>query len=121
MSSIGGLRTVIYKVADINAAKQWYAKAFKTQPYFDQPFYVGFSIDGYELGLQPEEMPVVEKAGNVVAYWATEEVDIAYNFLLGIGASANEAPEEVGEGIVVATVKDPWNNVIGLIYNPHFT
>jgi predicted enzyme related to lactoylglutathione lyase len=120
MNTIGGLRTVIYKVADIAAAKAWYAKAFEVEPYFDQPFYVGFSIDGFELGLQPEETLVKEKAESVAAYWATGDVRSTYDRLLSVGALANEAPQEVGGGIVVATVKDPWNNVIGLIYNPHF-
>ena len=50
-NSILGLRTAIYKVANIDAAKAWYSKAFQTEPYFDQPFYVGFNIAGYELGL----------------------------------------------------------------------
>jgi len=54
-SKILGLRNTIYKVGDIENAKKWYANVFKTEPYFDQPFYVGFSIGGYELGLQPEE------------------------------------------------------------------
>jgi catechol 2,3-dioxygenase-like lactoylglutathione lyase family enzyme len=44
-----GLRTAIYRVPDLAKAKAWYAKAFGTQPYFDEPFYVGFSIGGYEL------------------------------------------------------------------------
>jgi len=50
-----GLRTTIYKVSDIAKAQKWYADAFETKPYFDEPFYVGFNIGGYELGLQPEE------------------------------------------------------------------
>ena len=49
-----GIRTVIYKQPDLAKAKQWYSKAFKTEPYFDEPFYVGFNIGGYELGLLPE-------------------------------------------------------------------
>lgn len=68
-NNILGLRTTIYHVGDIHAAKTWYAEVFETQPYFDQPFYVGFNIDGYERGLQPEENPIVNKAVSVVAYW----------------------------------------------------
>jgi len=40
--------------------------------------------------------------------------------LLQLGATAHEAPTEVGGGIVVATVKDPWGNPFGIIHNPHF-
>ena len=49
-----GLRTVIYHVPDLPRAKEWYAKAFGVKPYFDEPFYVGFSVGGYELGLEGE-------------------------------------------------------------------
>lgn len=118
MSKISGLRTAIYKVDDIEAAKKWYAEAFETDPYFDQPFYVGFNIAGYELGLQPGENNT-GKTESVAAYWATDDVQSAYDRLINLGAFAHEAPQHVGENIIVATVKDPWDNVIGLIFNPH--
>jgi predicted enzyme related to lactoylglutathione lyase len=115
-----GLRTTIYKVNDIIKAKAWYTQAFNTAPYFDEPLYVGFNIIGYELGLQPDETPAENKVETVVAYWGVEDVNAEYKKLLTLGAMANEAPQNVGGEIVVATVKDPWNNVIGLIYNPDF-
>ena len=52
------LRTVIYHVSDIAAAKDWYIKATGIQPYFDEPFYVGFDINGFELGLDPDSSGV---------------------------------------------------------------
>ena len=114
-----GLRTAIYKVADIENAKQWYTEAFHTVPYFDMPFYVGFNIAGYELGLQPDEKNE-PKSENVEMYWGVNDVEASYNRLLSLGASAHNPPQNVGEKIIVATVKDPWNNIIGLIYNPTF-
>lgn len=119
-SKILGLRTTIYKVSDINKAKEWYARAFQTQPYFDQPFYVGFNIAGYELGLQPEE-DVLAKSDAVVSYWGVENVEETFNYFLSLGAIAFENPQNVGGEIVVATLKDPWDNIIGLIYNPEFS
>jgi predicted enzyme related to lactoylglutathione lyase len=115
-----GLRTAIYKVGDITKAKEWYSKAFNTTPYFDEPFYVGFNIAGYELGLQPEEIATTEKTESVAAYWGVNDVDFEFQRLLKLGATENEKPADVGGEIKVATVKDPWGNVIGLIYNPHF-
>ena len=50
-----GLGTVGYHVTDLAAAKAWYTRAFGVAPYFDQPFYVGFDIGGYELGLNPDQ------------------------------------------------------------------
>jgi len=115
-----GLRTTIYKVGDIDKAKDWYSKAFNTKAYFEEPFYVGFNIGGYELGLQPEEKPVAEKAESVVAYWGVEEIDKVYLHLISLGATENEKPFNVGGDLKVASVKDPWGNIIGLIYNPEF-
>ncbi|MBS1587582.1 MAG: VOC family protein [Bacteroidetes bacterium] len=114
-----GLRTVGYYVPHLEAAKKWYSAAFETEPYFDAPFYVGFNIGGYELGLMPKEDGVM-KGNNVLTYWAVDDVYTAYEELLGKGARTHTEPQDVGDGIIVATVKDPWDNVLGIIYNPHF-
>ena len=118
--SILGLRTIIYKVGDITKAKEWYAKAFETQPYFDEIFYVGFNIGGYELGLQPEEKASTEKSGGVLTYWGVEDIQKEYDRFVKLGATEHEVPENVGGDIMVASVKDPWGNCIGLIFNPEF-
>jgi len=115
-----GLRTVVYKVGDIQEAKEWYAKAFEVKPYFDEPFYVGFNIGGYELGLQPEEKPTKEKAESVVAYWGVDDIEKTSERLLDLGAKMNEPLQNVGGDIIVGTLKDPWGNLIGIIYNPGF-
>lgn len=114
-----GLRTTIYKVPILEEAKEWYSKAFKTKPYFDEPFYVGFNIQGYELGLLPDE-GAAEKAENVLSYWGVEDIQKTYNHLIELGAATHEEPTNVGGDLMVATAKDPWGNIIGIIYNPHF-
>ncbi len=63
--NILGLRTVIYLVPDLESAKEWYTKAFGKGPYFDEPFYVGFEIGGYELGLFPEPKPISNRSDNI--------------------------------------------------------
>jgi lactoylglutathione lyase len=119
-TNILGLRTTIYKVGNIASAKEWYSKAFEVKPYFDEPFYVGFNVGGYELGLQPEEQTNVKKGDSVLSYWGVNNVDEAFNHLLRLGATEHEKPQNVGGEIIVATVKDPWKNIIGFIYNPEF-
>jgi len=115
-----GLRTAIYHVKDMDAAKSWYSSILGFAPYFDQPFYVGFKVGGYELGLQPSEAEVSEKSDAVVAYWGVENAGAALKHLLEKGATAHEDLQDVGGGIKVATVKDPFGNVFGVIENPHF-
>lgn len=114
-----GLRTCIYRVSDIEKAKAWYTKVLGAKPYFDEVFYVGFNVGGYELGLLPEEGNVT-KGTNVNTYWGVEDIDKTFKNLLELGATAHEQPNDVGDGIKVATVKDPWENLFGIIYNPHF-
>lgn len=115
-----GLRTAIYKVGDLNAAKEWYTKVFNNKPYFDQPFYVGFDVEGYELGLVPDDEPVTIKSSNVLVYWGVDDIQKEFDRLLTQGAFSFEKPENVGGEIMVATVKDPWGNVLGIIFNPDF-
>lgn len=115
-----GLRTAVYKVSDLEKAKDWYSRAFQSKPYFDEVFYVGFNIAGYELGLHPEDKPMQEKAESVMTYWGVENIEKEYQRLLSLGATVHQAPQNVGGEIVVAEVKDPWGNILGLIFNPEF-
>ena len=115
---VQGLGTVIYHVRDLDAAKAWYTRAFGQAPYFDQPFYVGFSIGGFELGLDPDGSGVGQ--GGVVAYWRVDDIARAVDRFVEAGATIVAAIQDVGEDIKVATVGDPFGNPIGLIENPHF-
>ena len=73
----------------------------------------------FKLGLDPDA-PAVNTPGGVLAYWGVDDVEAAYARFLALGATTHEAPKEVGGGIKVATVLDPFGNIIGLIFNPHF-
>src|ERR1035437_6751210 len=98
-----GLRTVVYQVSDINVAKEWYSKVLNIQPYFDEPFYVGFNVAGYELALQPGKNSNAQNSGGAVSYWGVDNVESKFKELLALGAISYEEPTEVGGGIVVAT------------------
>lgn len=114
---IKGLRTVTYPVPDLQKGKEWYSLAFGTTPYFDQPFYVGFAIGGFELGLLPEGQPGTQGS---VTYWGVEHIEAEVERLLGLGATLHHAITDVGDGIRTVELLDPFGNQIGLIDNPHF-
>jgi len=115
-----GLRTVIYHVSDLEKAKEWYSRVLKIKPYFDKPFYAGFNVGGYELGLDPD-MEGVSRGGSVVAYWGVADARSALNRLLELGATAHSPVQDVGDDVRVATVTDPFGNIFGIIENPHFS
>lgn len=116
---IKGLRTVIYQVDDLEKAKNWYSQILGFAPYFDEPFYVGFNVGGFELGLDPNGENVA-KGNNATAYWGVENVQAATEKLQSLGAETVAESTNVGEGIYVAQFKDPFGNVFGIIENPHF-
>jgi predicted enzyme related to lactoylglutathione lyase len=115
-----GLRTVIYKVSDLPRAKAWYSETFGTAPYFDMPFYVGFNIGGFELGLDPDVEKQLPGPGGSVAYWGVSDLRTLLASLESRGVTVQNPIQDVGEGILVAAVSDPFGNTIGLIENPHF-
>lgn len=114
---IQGLRTAIYPVTDLAKAKAWYNAALGLTPYFDEPFYVGYAVGGFELGLIPDGTP---GTAGVLAYWGVSDAASELARLLDLGASVHEALKDVGGGIKVAAVLDPFGNAFGIIENPHF-
>jgi predicted enzyme related to lactoylglutathione lyase len=110
-----GLRSLIYPAPDLDTAKAWYTKALGVEPYFDEPFYVGYDVGGYELGLNPDGDPAGPRT-----YWGVADIDSALSHLLDLGATLLDPAHDVGGNIRMAAVLDPAGYVFGLIENPEF-
>ena len=123
VTMIKGVRTIIYHVPDIEKATQWYSEILGIEPYFKEPYYVGFNVGGFELGLDPD-MKGITVGGNQIAYWGVENADAALKYLLDHGAKEHSAVKVVGDGpkgaLKVAIVLDPFGNEFGVIENPYF-
>ena len=111
-----GLRTLIYSTMDLQESKRWWSAYLRKQPYFDQPFYVGFDIGGYELGLTPTE----SQPKGPVTYFGVDDIQVAVAKAIENGASVEEEINDVGDGIFVATLHSPRGERFGLILNPNF-
>ncbi|MFC3107132.1 VOC family protein [Undibacterium arcticum] len=112
-----GLRSAIYPTPDLAGARIWYEHVLARKPYFDEPFYVGFSVGGFELGLVPNGTPGITGPQPL---WGVANADAEFARLQQLGATALEAVTDVGGGIRVAAVTDPFGNRFGIIENPHF-
>jgi predicted enzyme related to lactoylglutathione lyase len=121
MKMFQGLRTVIYKVGDLEQAKVWYSTVLEIEPYFDEPFYIGFDVGGFELGLQPATAGPSRAGDSVITYWGVSQIEAAVKRLLELGATIHEEIQDVGGNIRVASVIDPFSNIVGIIENPHFS
>lgn len=127
MSILRGFATINYFAADHAAARRWYSEFLGMEPYFERPGYVEFRLGDFqhELGIvdskySPGVESVDQRAG-VVMYWHVDELEATYQRLLSLGAKVHDGPRARGtSGFVTASVIDPFGNVLGIMYNPHF-
>lgn len=112
-----GLRTVIYPAPDLAAATTWWSQLLGFGPYFDEPYYVGFNVGGYELGLLPDGDATL----GAVTYWGVDDVARAVTDTVAIGGVVQTPPADVGDGIITATIVTPDHSIVGFIFNPHFS
>lgn len=126
-----GLTTVSFWAADLEAAKQWYTELLGIEPYFNVPSedgslgYTEFRIGDYqhELGLiHSRYAPAGSATGpaGAVVYWHVDDVTATLEKLLAMGAKEHEAPRDRGKGFITASVVDPFGNILGIMYNPHY-
>lgn len=112
-----GLRTTIYPAPDLAASVAEFAAILGIEPYFNEPFYVGFEVGGFELGLDPNA-PVDR---GPVTYWGVANADAAVAELVANGAEIVDPVSEPGDGIRIGCVRLASTDVIfGVIENPVF-
>jgi predicted enzyme related to lactoylglutathione lyase len=118
-----GPATVSFWAADHAAAKQWYSELLGVEPYFERPGYAEFRIGDHqsELGvIDSRYAPGGPGSGGVVLYWHVDDVAATVETLLSMGAKEYEPVVERGAGFVTASVVDPFGNILGVMYNPHY-
>jgi predicted enzyme related to lactoylglutathione lyase len=126
-----GMATVNFWTDDVIAARNWYAELLGVEAYFQQPnaehpVYIEFRLGDYEgefgiidrryapKGTQP-------KPGGAVLYWHVDDIDAAFERLKSMGATEYEPITKRGDsGFVTASVIDPFGNILGIMYNPHY-
>src|SRR5205085_10449486 len=109
-------KTVIYPVKDIAAAKQLYGKFLGVAPIMDEAYYVGFKVDGQDVGLDPNGHS--KGMTGPVGYWHVDDINASLETILEAGGEAQEAIDDVGGGKLIARVADTDGNVIGLLQDP---
>ena len=124
-----GLTTVAYQADDLAAARRWYSEFLGTEPYFNRPEYIEFRIGDYQHEFGILDGKLREARGltatpggpaGTVTYWHVDDIEATLQRLLAMGARQLQAPRDFGEGFIGATGLDPFGNVIGLMYNPHY-
>jgi catechol 2,3-dioxygenase-like lactoylglutathione lyase family enzyme len=129
---LAGLTTVAFYTPDMAATKRWYTEVLGVAPYLDTPDYMEFRIGdhqhelgfvnsvhaGTELAMTPA--PDTTGPAGALVYWHVGDVQAALDRLVELGAKPHDMPHDRGEGFITASVIDPWGNILGLMYNPHY-
>jgi predicted enzyme related to lactoylglutathione lyase len=102
------IRSLVVPVSNLDAAKAVYT-ALLGAPHTDQPYYVGYNVDGFEVALAPGDV-----AGGPVAYADVEDLEAARATLLAAGATERSAPRQVAPEARVCVLTDADGNPIGL-------
>lgn len=112
----GGMRTIIYPVADLDAAKGIFGGLLGVMPYMDEPYYVGFNVGDQNVGLDPNGHG--KGMLGPTGYWHVDHIQAALDHLLSGGATTVHDIADVGGGKLVAAARDGDGNVIGLLQMP---
>ncbi len=125
-----GFATISYWADDVEAARDWYAELLGIEPYFIRPeqgppAYVEFRVGDYqdELGIIDRRYAPEGAAGGpggAVMYWHVDDVPATFDRLLSMGAREYQPITPREAGWVTASVVDPFGNVLGIVYNPHY-
>ena len=111
-----GAKTIIFPVTDLGTAKAVFTALLGVEPESDQPYYVGYSVGGQQIGLDPNG----HRTGMTgpVAYWHVDDIAGSLKLLGDAGATVKQDAKDVGGGRLIATVTDADGNPIGLLQDP---
>lgn len=97
---------IVFPVKDLEKAKKFYSTYLETEPYCDADYYVGYKVDGLEVGLDPH-------GKSVVSYVDVDDIASSIKALKEVGAEVVMESKDVGEGLLVAQVEIE-GNIMGL-------
>jgi predicted enzyme related to lactoylglutathione lyase len=128
--ALRGMATVSFYADDVKAARQWYNQLLAATPYFERPDSENPAYIEYRFGDYAAELGIIDRKfapkgahqgpGGSVLFWHVDDVQGALEKLLSMGCKEYEALTNREAGFVTASVIDPFGNIIGVMYNPHY-
>ncbi|MFE1439049.1 VOC family protein [Streptomyces sp. NPDC058739] len=111
-----GVKTIVYPVKDLERAKAVFGALLGVEPYADTPYYVGYKDAGQDVGLDPNGH--AQGLTGPVPYWHVDDIRTSLDALLAAGAETLQDVRDVGNGRLIASVKDADGNLVGLLQDP---
>ena len=129
-STLRGMATVSYFADDVKAAKKWYAELLGTEPYFERPDAKNPAYVEFRFGDHQAELGLIDKKfqpkgatggpGGAVLFWHVDDIEAVHQQLIDMGCKEYDPVTNREAGFVTASVIDPFGNVLGIMYNPHY-
>jgi predicted enzyme related to lactoylglutathione lyase len=110
------IKTLVYPVKDLAQAKNLFSTLFGVKPYADEAYYVGFKVGDQDISLDPNGHS--RGMTGPTPYWHVNDIKQTLQSLLDAGGQVQREVEDVGGGMLIASVKDADNNSIGLMQLP---
>jgi predicted enzyme related to lactoylglutathione lyase len=102
------IQSLVIPVSDLATAKAIY-NVLLGEPHTDQPYYVGYNVNGFEVALAPGD-----PAGGPVAFADVDDLDATRDALVAAGATERDAPRQVAPQSRVCVLTDADGNPFGL-------
>lgn len=129
--SLRGFATISYWADDVAAAAAWYTELLGVEPYFQRSGPDGaLAYAESRIGDKAAELGLVSRAfappglpaepGGALMYWHVDDLPATVARLLELGATEFQPITPRGHEFVTAAVVDPFGNVLGVMYNPHY-
>jgi lactoylglutathione lyase len=105
--------TIVIPVEDLASATAFYTTAFGVEPHTDTPYYVGFNLDGQEIGINPNGDK--DRMTGPVVYWSIDDLAAKVAEVEAAGGTVVRPVTQVGGGTSLALMTDPAGNQVGFI------
>ncbi|KAB8146073.1 VOC family protein [Chloroflexia bacterium SDU3-3] len=125
------MATVNFWAEDVRAARDWYSALFGAEPYFQQPNAEQPAYIEFRIGDDADEFGIIDRRyapqamrpgpGGAILFWHVDDIASAFERLIALGAQPCDPITKRGDsGFVTASVVDPFGNILGIMYNPHY-
>lgn len=126
-----GMATVNFWADDVVAARNWYSELFGVEAYFQQPNADTPAYIEFRIGDNEDEFGIIDRRyaptnaqpgpGGAILLWHVDSIEESFARLIELGATEYDPITKRGEsGFVTASVVDPFGNILGIMYNPHY-
>ncbi|MGD8402246.1 MAG: hypothetical protein PVJ21_01210 [Anaerolineales bacterium] len=102
------INLVVYPTSDPEKSKMLFKTFLGVDPYVDGDYYIGFRVDDREIGLDPNT------SDGPISYVDTKDIQGSLKTLVAAGAEVVQDVMDVGNGLLVARLKDADGNFLGL-------